>query len=167
MCLSRYPVVEAQRVSDVLAEQHAVAVCRKAEELLTQLQQSSPPPDATLLRSVDVKSRLFPPTCTSIMITNESSPFFLLPSPPFSPPLSLSTHVDLLHCSRQHITNKQTHLSQLQSEMQRLARGQLPGLIQETATLQVSKVLHGDYSLKIARQDYFTSKQDKVIYIIH
>ena len=49
-------------MSDVLAEQHAVAVCRKAEELLTQLQQSSPPPDATLLRSVDVRSRLFPPT---------------------------------------------------------------------------------------------------------
>ena len=70
--------------------------------------------------------------------------------------------------SRQYIRDKQTVLSQLQSQTSQLAQEQLPGLIQEMAALQVSTVLHGDYSLKIARQDYFTSKQDKVcaIYLL-
>ena len=70
--------------------------------------------------------------------------------------------VPYLPVSRQHIRDKQAVLSELQSQTSRLAQEQLPGLIQEMAALQVSTVLHGDYSLKIARQDYFTSKQDKV-----
>ena len=57
---------------------------------------------------------------------------------------------------------KQAHLTQLHSQTTRLAQQQLPGLVQEMAALQVSTILHGDYSLKMARQDYFTSKQDKV-----
>jgi HAUS augmin-like complex subunit 3 len=108
-----YPVVETQRVSDVLAEQYAVAVCRRAEELVTELHHQTSPLDTTLLR--------------------------------------------------QHIRDKQAVMSELQSQTSQLAQEQLPGLIQEMAALQVSTVLHGDYSLKIARQDYFTSKQDKVI----
>ena len=39
---------------------------------------------------------------------------------------------------------------------------QVPDLLQDMATLQISKVLEGDYDLKIARQNYFTPKQDKV-----
>ena len=48
-CTFRYPVVEAQRVSDLLAEAHAVAVHRKAEEMLAQMPQSTQP-DTSLLR---------------------------------------------------------------------------------------------------------------------
>lgn len=47
----RYPVVEAQRVTDLLAEQYAVAVCQRAKEVVTELQQSSPL-DTNLLRSL-------------------------------------------------------------------------------------------------------------------
>ena len=43
-------MVEAQRVSDILAEQYAVAVCRRAEEMETELRQNFPL-DETLLRS--------------------------------------------------------------------------------------------------------------------
>ena len=49
--LARYPVVETQRVSDVLAEQYAGAVCRRAEELVTELHHQTSPLDTTLLRS--------------------------------------------------------------------------------------------------------------------
>lgn len=71
----------------------------------------------------------------------------------------------LVHWSivyRRCIGEKEKELSQLQSQTGHLATQQLPGLIQDMATLQVSTILHGDYDLKIARQDYFTSKQEKV-----
>ena len=50
MCVSRYPVVETQRVSDLLAQHYAEAVCERAEEMVTELQQSQPL-DANVLRS--------------------------------------------------------------------------------------------------------------------
>ena len=40
---------------------------------------------------------------------------------------------------------------------------ELPALIKESAKLQVSQILKGNYDLKIARQDYFTSNQDELI----
>jgi len=39
----------------------------------------------------------------------------------------------------------------------------IPTQVQEVASLQAVKVLHGDYDLKIARQDYFASNQNQVI----
>jgi HAUS augmin-like complex subunit 3 len=39
----------------------------------------------------------------------------------------------------------------------------LPPLLDELAVLQATPVLRGDYQLKLARQNYFTSKQDKVV----
>ena len=72
------------------------------------------------------------------------------------------THTDCLSTNRQHIGERQAQLSHLQAETSRLARQQLPDLIHDMATLEISTILHGDYSLKMARQDYFTSKQDTV-----
>ena len=46
----RYPVVESQRVSDILAEEYAEAVCRRAEELVSELRDTSSPLDSSLLR---------------------------------------------------------------------------------------------------------------------
>ena len=56
----------------------------------------------------------------------------------------------------------QERLAELRSQIQELGETQVPDLLRDMASLQVSRVLHGDYDLKIARQDYFTSKQDKV-----
>ena len=42
-------MVESQRVSDLLAEEYTGAVCRRAEELVTELRESSPT-DLTVLR---------------------------------------------------------------------------------------------------------------------
>lgn len=39
----------------------------------------------------------------------------------------------------------------------------LSPLVEELGKLQVNKILRGDYDLKIARQDYFISKQDQVV----
>ena len=39
---------------------------------------------------------------------------------------------------------------------------EIPRLLEVNASLQATHILSGDYNLKIARQDYFTSKQDKV-----
>ncbi|KAK3091012.1 hypothetical protein FSP39_016466 [Pinctada imbricata] len=39
----------------------------------------------------------------------------------------------------------------------------LPTLIKQSTATQVSKILTGDYNLKLARQDYFITNQDKLI----
>ena len=56
----------------------------------------------------------------------------------------------------------QKPLSQVKMEMGELTEKALPGLVQELGELQATSILKGDYELKIARQDYFTSKQDQV-----
>ena len=43
-----------------------------------------------------------------------------------------------------------------------MAERDIPALIQESTASQVSKILTGDYNLKLARQDYFISNQDQV-----
>ncbi|XP_073259041.1 HAUS augmin-like complex subunit 3 [Porites lutea] len=57
----------------------------------------------------------------------------------------------------------QKALSQVKMEIGELSEQVLPGLVQELGELQATSILKGDYKLKIARQDYFTSKQDQVI----
>ena len=52
---------------------------------------------------------------------------------------------------------------QLQKEISWLTDTQIPRLIKDSASLQTTKILHGDYNLKIARQDYFSSNQNQVI----
>ena len=64
--------------------------------------------------------------------------------------------------ARHQLKLQQERLSELSAQIQDLGETQVPDLLQDMATLQISKVLHGDYDLKIARQNYFTSKQDKV-----
>ena len=39
---------------------------------------------------------------------------------------------------------------------------EIPQLLEVNAALQATHILSGDYNLKIARQDYFISKQDQV-----
>ena len=56
----------------------------------------------------------------------------------------------------------QKALSQVKMEIGELTEKTLPGLVQELGELQATSILKGDYELKIARQDYFTSKQDQV-----
>ena len=56
----------------------------------------------------------------------------------------------------------QKALSQVKMEIGELTEKALPGLVLELGELQATSILKGDYELKIARQDYFTSKQDQV-----
>ena len=65
---------------------------------------------------------------------------------------------------RQQSAERQRRIEQLRGKVQELGREQLTSLLQDMAALQVTRVLHGDYDLKLARQDYFTSKQDKVLF---
>ncbi|KAH3849262.1 hypothetical protein DPMN_091658, partial [Dreissena polymorpha] len=51
----------------------------------------------------------------------------------------------------------------VQQEFSALGEGDFPTLIQECREAKVIRVLTGDYNLKLARQDYFTANQDKVI----
>eukprot|EP00058_Branchiostoma_floridae_P018422 XP_002603911.1 hypothetical protein BRAFLDRAFT_131250 [Branchiostoma floridae] len=57
----------------------------------------------------------------------------------------------------------QAVLSAVQRESAVLSEGEVPRLIQANAELQATRILQGDYDLKIARQDYFISKQEEVI----
>ncbi len=56
----------------------------------------------------------------------------------------------------------QTLLSALNRDVSSYIEEQVPLLIDDSTKLQVTRILNGDYNLKIARQDYFTSNQDQV-----
>ncbi|XP_072023242.1 HAUS augmin-like complex subunit 3 [Amphiura filiformis] len=62
---------------------------------------------------------------------------------------------------RNQETEKQ--LNHVQKEVAMLADSQVPKWIHENAELQGTLILYGDYNLKLARQDYFTSKQNELI----
>lgn len=51
-------------------------------------------------------------------------------------------------------------------DLEILSRDEIPGLIQESLSSQVSHILTGDYNLKLARQDYFISNQDQVKFVL-
>ena len=56
----------------------------------------------------------------------------------------------------------QTVLSILRRDLAALGEEEIPGLIEDSTTLQVTWILRGNYDLKIARQDYFMSNQEQV-----
>lgn len=63
----------------------------------------------------------------------------------------------------QRINEKRNAVSLVKREIAGMAERDIPALIQESTASQVSKILTGDYNLKLARQDYFISNQDKVL----
>ena len=65
------------------------------------------------------------------------------------------------------LTEVQKALSQVKIEIGELTEKALPGLVQELGELQATSILKGDYELKIARQDYFTSKQEQVGFFLY
>ncbi|ESP05467.1 hypothetical protein LOTGIDRAFT_228043 [Lottia gigantea] len=91
---------------------------------------------------------------------------------------ALNSADDLLSCLQSGRfpvdTNKlSTQLQEAQSSLQNVRRdlhnakeGDLPLLVKELVPLQGNPILTGDYNLKLARQDYFTSNQDKLINLL-
>ncbi|XP_033103597.1 HAUS augmin-like complex subunit 3 [Anneissia japonica] len=63
----------------------------------------------------------------------------------------------------QQVQHLEQSLEQASRHASTLAENDLPQLIDKNAALQQTEILFGDYNLKIARQEYFTSKQDEVI----
>ena len=57
---------------------------------------------------------------------------------------------------------KTNAISFVTKEIAVMAERDIPNLIQESTKSQVSRILTGDYNLKLARQDYFISNQDQV-----
>jgi HAUS augmin-like complex subunit 3 len=68
---------------------------------------------------------------------------------------------------RQLLHEVQHGLRQTRGRTAELTSRYLAPLVQELGKLQANKILRGDYDLKIARQDYFVSKQDQVLYLSH
>lgn len=68
-------------------------------------------------------------------------------------------HISVL---RQLLHEVQQGLTQTRARSVELTSRYLSPLVQELGKLQANKILRGDYDLKIARQDYFVSKQDQV-----
>ena len=66
---------------------------------------------------------------------------------------------------RHQVAERQQRVSELQAMMESCAEERLRPLLQEMAALQVTRVLHGDYDLKIARQDAIIHKQDQVSHL--
>lgn len=57
----------------------------------------------------------------------------------------------------------QASLAAVEQALTFLTDSEIPTLVRDVASLQAVRVLCGDYDLKIARQDYFTSNQNQVI----
>ena len=60
------------------------------------------------------------------------------------------------------VAKRKQRVVELHTCIQELGQRKLTFLLQDMAALQVTHVLHGNYDLKLARQDYFISKQDQV-----
>jgi hypothetical protein len=58
------------------------------------------------------------------------------------------------------VKEKTNAISFVTKEIAVMAERDIPNLIQESTKSQVSRILTGDYNLKLARQDYFISNQD-------
>ena len=56
----------------------------------------------------------------------------------------------------------QTNLNVVKRDVDLFMFKELPALIKNSCTQQITRVLKGDYDLKIARQDYFIGNQDQV-----
>ncbi|XP_062514906.1 HAUS augmin-like complex subunit 3 isoform X2 [Corticium candelabrum] len=67
---------------------------------------------------------------------------------------------------RTELEESQQKLAELKEETSQVTDTEMTPLLDELATLQQTCVLRGDYELKQARQDYFMSKQDKVIFYL-
>ena len=63
---------------------------------------------------------------------------------------------------RGRLEDAEVTLSALQREESVRSGEQLPQLVEQCANAQLTRILSGDYNLKIARQDYFTANQEKV-----
>lgn len=71
--------------------------------------------------------------------------------------------VNLLPVSlSERLSDTDSSLQMVVRDLEILSRDEIPGLIQESLSSQVSHILTGDYNLKLARQDYFISNQDQV-----
>ena len=68
----------------------------------------------------------------------------------------------LLFFFRERLQKLQTSLKATKSDFMTVAENDIPNLIQECKEAKVLRILTGDYDLKLVRQDYFTSNQDKV-----
>ena len=66
---------------------------------------------------------------------------------------------------RQTLHEVQHGLTQTRERSTELISHYLSPLVQELGKLQANKILRGDYDLKIARQNYFISKQDQVQFV--
>lgn len=66
----------------------------------------------------------------------------------------------------EHLSDTDSSLQVVVRDLEILSRDEIPGLIQESLSSQVSHILTGDYNLKLARQDYFISNQDQVKFIL-
>ena len=68
----------------------------------------------------------------------------------------------MLCLRRDKVAESESILSVLQRDEARLVQHEMPRLLQDCAAAQVTRILRGDYDLKISRQDYFVSNQQKV-----
>ena len=77
---------------------------------------------------------------------------------PFFPPILLLS----LSPSSQRIQANEERVSALKQKILTYDTS-LPPLIKAWASLKTSTVLHGDYDLKLQRQEYYLSKKDEVL----
>ena len=68
----------------------------------------------------------------------------------------------IIFLNREKLNKLQSALAPVKRDFMMMSEKEVLKVLQECKDAKVQQVLTGDYNLKLARQDYFTSNQDKV-----
>lgn len=158
MYVFSYPMSEIKRIQ-AQAKNHGLnAAITHAREKLYRLTNQPHTSDVNTLKLVFF---------WNLLLTGTSSnyPFDIHLCSDFLIRTTFVSSVSYVHpcCGSRQLLDEHRHkLTQTRDRTAELTSRYLSPLVQELGKLQANKILRGDYDLKIARQDYFVSKQDQV-----
>ncbi|XP_002733835.1 HAUS augmin-like complex subunit 3 [Saccoglossus kowalevskii] len=146
--LHRYTLLDIQSPTDLIVCSESEEVFKKECKELLRIQSEYP---AEMYRNISGQVQLL---SNEVAVKCARQKLHSLQQSPYT--VNESELRQQLHSAKSKLQNvKRTSVI--------LYESQLPKMVKAVGEVQKVKMLTGDYDLKIARQDYFTSKQEQVI----